>query len=73
LQRITSFPDPAGLGAHLARFRRGARQRAVGVRDRALGVAQRIARFALRELAATDFFRQLLDAPAQRLEVFFLG
>jgi hypothetical protein len=72
LQRFTLFRYPGGLAAHRARFGAEALERAIGVGDRALRVAQRVTRLALRRFAAPDLVVQLLDAPAQRLELVFL-
>jgi hypothetical protein len=72
LQGRTSFGDPPGLGAHLARFGAEARERAVRVRDRALRIAQRIARLAGGGLFLFELAGDGVDAPAQRFEIFFL-
>jgi hypothetical protein len=72
LQCLTLLGYTGGRGAHRARFGGEPRERAVRVGDRALGVAQRVARLALRRLAAPDFLVQLVDTPAQRLELVFL-
>jgi hypothetical protein len=72
LQGSTSFGDPTGLGAHLARFAAEARERAVRVRDRALGIAQRIARLAGGGLLPFQLASDGVDAPAQRFEILFL-
>jgi hypothetical protein len=69
---LTFLSDAGGVGAQRARFAGEPGERAVRVGDGALGVAQRVARLALRRFAAPDFLVQLVDAPAQRLELFFL-
>jgi hypothetical protein len=73
LQRRTSFGDPTGLGAQLARFGAEARERAVRIRDRAFGIAQRIARLAGGGLLLFKLAGDGVDAPAQRFQIFFLS
>jgi hypothetical protein len=72
-ERATLLGDSGGFSAHAARLGGERRQRSIGGRDGALRIAQRVAGFALRKLLLADFLVQLLNAPAQRLEVFFLS
>jgi hypothetical protein len=60
------------LGPHRARFSGEPSERAIRIRDCALGVAQCVARLALRRFAAPDLLVQLVDAPAQRLQLVLL-
>jgi hypothetical protein len=69
---LTLLGDAGCFRAHGARFRAEPYEAAVRVGDRALGVAQSVARLALRRFRAPQLLVQLLDAPAQGLELVLL-
>ncbi len=72
-QGIALRGDARRLRAHALRFFAQLDERVVRRGDGALGCAQRVARFALRAFLLLQLAVERVDAPAQRLEVLFLG
>jgi len=69
LERLSPLGDPGAFGAQPPALGLERGERAIGIGDGALGLAQRIARLALAAFLALEVRLQLLDAPAQGIEV----